>query len=84
MQWPNFTAQSVGMGMEDETKAFLIRIMQTISLVLLWMLINVFIGIYKDYAFFENRPNWTNYLYYAFFLISLFFLIVHLRRKWKL
>ena len=72
------------MGMESETKAFLIRIMQTISLVLVWMLVNVFIGIYKDYAFFENHPNWTNYLYYAFFLISLVVLILYLRRKWKL
>ena len=58
--------------------------MQTIFLVLLWMLVNVFIGIYKNYAFFENRPNWTNYLYYAFFLITLVLLIVHLVRKWKL
>ena len=72
------------MGMESETKDFLIRIMQTISLVLLWMLVNVFIGIYKNYAFFEDHPNWTNCLYYAFFLITLVLLIVHLVRKWKL
>ena len=72
------------MGMEDETRAFLVRIMQTISMVLLWMLVNVFIGIYKDYAFFEDHPNWTNYLYYVFFLTSLVLLLLHLRRKWKL
>lgn len=72
------------MGMESETKDFLIRIMQTISLVLLWMLVNVFIGIYKNYAFFEDHPNWTNYLYYAFFLSTLVLLIIHLVRKWKL
>lgn len=72
------------MGMEDETKEFLIRIVQTISIVMVWMLVNVFIGIYKDYAFFEVRPNWTNYLFYTFFLVSLVFLLIHLRRKWKL
>lgn len=72
------------MGMEDDTKAFLIRILQTVSIVLLWMMVNVFIGIYKNYAFFEARPNWTNYLYYAFFLISLTALLIHLKRKWKL
>ena len=70
--------------MEDDTKAFLIRIMQTVSIVLLWMMVNVFIGIYKGYAFFEDHPNWTNYIYYTFFLISLVALIVHLKRKWKL
>jgi len=72
------------MGMEEETRAFLTKILQTISIVLLWMMINVFIGIYKGFAFFEDRPGWTNYLYYAGFLISLVALIVHLKRKWKL
>jgi len=72
------------MGMEDDTRAFLVRIMQTVSIVLLWMMVNVFIGIYKGYAFFEDRPDWTNYVYYAFFLASLIVLIIHLKRKWKL
>ncbi len=83
-QRTTFNSKIVFMGMEDETRAFLIRIMQTISIVLLWMLINVYIGIYKDYAFFEQRPNWTNYLFYVFFLGTLLLLIWHLRRKWKL
>jgi hypothetical protein len=72
------------MGMEDETKNFLVRIIQTISLVLIWMLLNVYFGIYKDYAFFEDRPNWINYLFYFLSLISLVLLLRHLWRKWKL
>ncbi len=72
------------MGMEDDTRAFLVRIMQTVSLVMLWMLVNVYIGIYKDYGFFEERPNWTNYLFYAFLIITFILLLRHLRRKWKL
>jgi len=38
--------------MEDEAREFLIKIMQTISIILLWMMVHVFIGIYKGYAFF--------------------------------
>ena len=72
------------MGMEDDTRDFLIRIMQTISLVLVWMMVNVFIGIYKGYAFFEDHPYWTNYLFYTFSLISLVLLLLHLKKKWKL
>lgn len=72
------------MGMEDETREFLLRIVNTVSIVLLWMMVNVFIGIYKGFAFFEERPGWTNYVYYAFALISLVALIFHLKRKWKL
>ena len=84
MQTPNFNYKSPAMGMEDDTRAFLVRIMQTISIVLLWMMVNVFIGIYKNYAFYEDRPGWKNYVYYAFLLISLIILIIHLKRKWKL
>ena len=51
--------------MEPETREFLVRIIQTISLVLVWMLVNVYFGIYKDFAFFESHANWTNYLYYV-------------------
>ncbi len=72
------------MGMEDETKEFLVRIIQTISLVLIWMLVNVYVGIYKDYAFFDKRLNWTNYLFYALSLISLVVLLRYLWKKWKL
>ena len=72
------------MGMEDETREFLVRIINTVAIVLLWMMANVFIGIYKGYAFFEDKPDWTNYLYYAFLIISFIFLLIHLKRKWKL
>ena len=70
--------------MEDEIREFLIIILQTISIVLLWMMVNVFFGFYKNYAFFENHPNWTNYLYYSLSATSLVLLIIHLRRKWRL
>ena len=72
------------MGIEDETREFLVRILQTISIVLLWMVLNVFFGFYKDYAFFDRHPNWTNFLFYILSAASLVMLIIHLRRKWKL
>ena len=72
------------MGMEDEPKNFLILIAQTISLVLMWMMANVLIGIYFGLGFFEGTPDWKNYIYYAGFLISLFFLLKYIKRKWNL
>lgn len=47
-------------------------------------MVNVFIGIYKGYAFFEVKAAWKNYLYYAFLVISFIALVVHLKRKWRL
>ena len=72
------------MGIEDETREFLVRIINTVAIVLVWMMVNVFIGIYKGYAFFENSPGWTNYVYYVFLVASFIFLVFHLKRKWKL
>jgi ABC-type glycerol-3-phosphate transport system permease component len=72
------------MGMEDETREFLVKIANTVAIVLLWMMANVFIGIYKGYAFYEDIPGWANGLYYTFLVISVVFLIFYLKRKWKL
>ena len=71
------------MGMEDETKAFLVLIVQTISIVLLWMMVNVYVGIYHGFAFFDNSPGWKNILYYFAFLLTFFLLVRHLKNKWK-
>lgn len=69
--------------MEEETRLFLIRIINTISIVLIWMIIQMTWGIYMEWAFFEENPDWRNIVYYAFFLGSLGWLIFHLKRKWK-
>lgn len=71
------------MGMEDDTRGFLILIVNTIATVLIWMIANVLVGIYFNLAFFEDKPDWKNLVYYFGFLVSLFLLIRYLRRKWK-
>ena len=72
------------MPMEDETRDFLVLIINTISKVLLWMMINVLVGIYFGLGFFEEKPDWKNWLYYFLFILSIFFLARHLKKKWKL
>lgn len=72
------------MGYENNTRTFLIMIVQSISIILLWMMLNVLLGIYLGYGFFEGKPNWKNIVYYIGFLISLFFLVRHIKRKWNL
>ena len=72
------------MGMEDETRVFLVRIANTVSIVLLWMMVNVFTGIYLEFGFFEGSPSLQNILYYIFFLSTFTFLILHLKKKWNL
>ena len=69
--------------MEPDVREFLVKIMQSISMGLVWLLINMSIGIYYGFAFFEEAPTRGNYIYYAACLISLVALIKYLKKKWK-
>jgi hypothetical protein len=71
------------MGMEDETRDFLVLIVNTIALVLIWMIANVLIGIYFGLAFFKDLPDWKNVVYYIFFGATLWWLTRRIRKKWK-
>lgn len=72
------------MGMEDETRDFLVLILNTIALVLIWMILQVLLGIFFKLGLFETTPSVKNYLYYVFLVASLILLIRHLGKKWKL
>lgn len=71
------------MGIEQDTRTFFILIANTISLVLLWMIGGIFFGIFLGYGFFDDRPDWKNILFYAIGLVTFFFLIRHLVKKWN-
>lgn len=70
-------------GIEPEMVKFMLRIVRTLSMSLLWMLVQVVAGIMPGYAFVEGRFTWQNGLYYLFFLTSLSGLIVYLYRQWR-
>jgi hypothetical protein len=69
--------------MEPEVKAFLLRIVQSLSMTMVWLLINMTVGIYFNYAFFDEKPTLGNYIYGVFLIGSFILLIIYLKRKWK-
>ena len=69
--------------MEPEVRDFLAKIATSISMVLLWMLINCTIGIGLNYGFFDDKPTIANYIFYAWLAASLCGLIFYLVSKWK-
>ena len=69
--------------MEPDVRAFLMCIVQTISMGMMWLLLNMTFGIYFNFAFFENAPSAGNIIYYIFLVGSFTFLVFYLRRKWK-
>lgn len=71
------------MGMEPDVREFLIRIVQSLSMAMVWLLVNMTLGIYFGLGFFENTPSLWNYIFYVWFLASLVLLILYFRKKWK-
>ncbi len=69
--------------MEPEARDFLKRVMQTVSVGLLFLLMHMTVGIYFNWAFFENTPRIGNIIYYIIFITSLSALIYFYYRLWK-
>lgn len=70
--------------MEPEVRDFLVRIATSLSVGLLWLLINSTVGIALNFAFFDGRPGIGNYIFYIWFVGSFIGLIIYYKRKWKL
>ena len=70
-------------GWDPEVKKFLLKIMQTISWGLLWLMACVTAGIYFELAVIQGKPTAGNLLFYAGMLLSLGLLIRYLYRRWK-
>ncbi len=70
-------------GMEPETQDFLKRIVQTVSVGMLFMLLHMTFGLYLNWGFFEGSPTIGNIIYYIIFLASLGGLIYFYYRLWK-
>ncbi len=70
------------MGMEDDTRLFLVTIMQTVSLIILWLLINIFVGLYLKMGLFEDAPSLKNIIYYILFVGGCYLLYRHIKKKW--
>jgi ABC-type uncharacterized transport system permease subunit len=69
--------------MEPELREFFRRIIQTVSVGLLWLMINSTAGIMFGYAFFEQGVHLNNILFYAWLLISGFFIVRYFIRTWR-
>ena len=69
--------------MEPGVKEYLLRILNTISLGLLWMAINSTAGIMYDYAFVHDTITTGNILFYIWFLLSLTAYLWWVIRIWR-
>jgi hypothetical protein len=69
--------------MEPEAKDFLKRIVLSLFLGLLWLFINMTLGIYYDLLPIYGRPDLGNILFYVFFAGTGVLYSFFLYRTWK-
>ncbi len=69
--------------MEPKVVIYLKRVVKTISMALLWLILNARIGVVNGYAFVENKIKLGNVLYYILFIASLAFLLYYFYTLWK-
>ncbi|MEI6263996.1 MAG: hypothetical protein WCP74_02760 [Sphingobacteriia bacterium] len=69
--------------MEPGVREYLIRILNTIAVGLLWMAINSTIGIMHDYAFIHDRISTGNIVFYIWFIVSLSLFLWWVIRLWS-
>ena len=69
--------------MEPELKAFLAAIVQILSMLVLWMLVNIFFGIKHGLMFLDGEITVWHGVYYAFLLGSFIWVLRFIIKKWK-
>jgi hypothetical protein len=69
--------------MEPELKIFFAKIVKSLSMAVLWMLINMTLGIFFDFGFIHSSITLGNILFYIFFLTTLSGLVWYLLKMWK-
>ncbi len=69
--------------MEPGVREYLIRIVNTLAVGLLWMAINTTVGIMYDYAFVHEHISTGNILFYIWFVISFIVFLWWVIRLWR-
>lgn len=70
-------------GWDPDVKKFLVRVLNSISLVLLWMIAGATAGIYYQLGFINNEHLIYTIIFYAALILTLVLLLRHLYKTWK-
>lgn len=70
-------------GWDPDVKKFLLKILNTTTWTLMWMLAAATTGIYFQFAYIQGRITITNILFYSLLLITGFFLVRYLYKSWN-
>lgn len=69
--------------MEPGIREFFKRLVMSISLLILWMAINLVIGIKYNYAFYDDSMHWYNIIFYIWLVLSFILLMWIYKKIWE-
>ena len=69
--------------MEEDATRLLIKIVKTISIVIVWMMVTMIFGIYFGWFFYYQTPTIGNIICYLFIAITLVLVLIYFRILWK-
>lgn len=70
-------------GMEPEVRDFLKTVLKTISAAMLFLIFHMTIGLYLNWAFFEEEIRIGNIVYYVVLTGSFIYMLFYLYKLWK-
>lgn len=70
-------------GWDPDVKDFFVKILNSISITLIWMIATATAGLYFQLAYTTGKPLFYTILFYTAALTTLFLLIRHLYKVWK-
>ncbi len=70
-------------GWDPDVKKFLLKILNSISVVLLWMIVFATAGIYFQLGYVKDQPILYTILFYSVMAVTLFFVVRYLYRVWN-
>jgi hypothetical protein len=70
-------------GMEPDARKYLFKVVNSLCYGLLWLTLNVLGGLYWGFGIINGKLSIGNIIYYAWFLLSLAFLLSLFYRTWK-
>jgi membrane protein YdbS with pleckstrin-like domain len=70
-------------GWDPDIKEFLLKILNSISLVLLWLIACATVGIYFELGYANGKPVIYTIIFYTVMAVTLFFLLRQLYKTWK-
>ena len=70
-------------GMEPEARRYLIKVLNSLCMGLLWLALNVLGGLYWGFGIVESRLSVPNIIFYVWFIASLALLLYYYYRAWR-